>query len=888
MSDPKDLNKYPYPNSGFVPFEFNVKKIDEFVNSTNEHTDNRKDRNALTWFGIEEANRRAREALNYKKVEYVAGNVIDGLLQYIIAPDGNAYQIKPTVSLPFEIGKLWVTDSGFLNQSLWSRSAGVSFSNSGSSDPSINAAVFPSIQTGYASLSSLEQIEIPSNNQLTLSCFVRGLNIDSFADIEIYSFYFNDDGTSAGSGIFPSDRFQVSGGVFKKYERTVTISPNPSYPNRKYARFGWRVIGKLSNNTQVFLEKPSITSLDWGSDKDNFFLMGDIPLRSQLSSTMGTSLIGMPVSGTLADALFYVTPEMFAGGLKEALESVSENLGVVLLSKNMTINIPTDCPDIQTALNKTYTSNQAIGITLNIRAGHQPKAGIKFSYIKRGNYRIVSEDEIVKVSPETLPDDVFMECGYSDAPVWGIKLDMDGKGNRGIHTICSTIQITPSNGVINCFGKDENSAGIYAASGSTVSAPYTKFTGNGRNLHITTVSRADFTGSDCSNAINIGAYVSRGSTLNCSDTKFSNANSGSNSVGLYVLRSWVSAPNGLVTNNCRIGVYSVAGSMVSCHGGTSTGNSFAGYYADGGSIAAASSTAGAPTNAYRVERGGYIAKDGGTGSVSQTENRVTSRGIIYDSEVGSQWVVSGAGFPVPVDSFDSLDRLGFYTNRTVETIGAPTNNLSWAHIFIPISSGSSVSLSMRTGSSQIAYRRESGSIKQPHAFLYHTQNTTIDSNGFLKAASPVVNVYHDRAEPNEDDLVSDVVFTKHGVGHYEITGVPELAREGWYLDTPKDRNGNIYFFIDYFETETGVVIKTYEPDYSEGRVGRGVPVDIKDGRFVSLRFHSDEPSSDECAKELESFYENIDRDGIAPPENADDWIDPKIQYLNDDGKQFFM
>lgn len=111
MSDAKDLNKYPYPSKDYVPFAFNVKKIDEFVNSTDEHTDNRKDRNALTWFGIEEANRRAREALNYKEVEYVAGNKIDGLLQYVIAPDGNAYQVLPTTALPYELTGDWATDS---------------------------------------------------------------------------------------------------------------------------------------------------------------------------------------------------------------------------------------------------------------------------------------------------------------------------------------------------------------------------------------------------------------------------------------------------------------------------------------------------------------------------------------------------------------------------------------------------------------------------------------------------------------------------------------------------------------------------------------------------------------------------------------------------------
>jgi len=32
------------------------------------------------------------------------------------------------------------------------------------------------------------------------------------------------------------------------------------------------------------------------------------------------------------------------------------------------------------------------------------------------------------------------------------------------------------------------------------------------------------------------------------------------------------------------------------------------------------------------------------------------------------------------------------------------------------------------------------------------------------------------------------------------------------------------------------VIKTYKPDYSTGKAENGEPMDIIDGRFVSLRF----------------------------------------------------
>ena len=120
--------------------------------------------------------------------------------------------------------------------------------------------------------------------------------------------------------------------------------------------------------------------------------------------------------------------------------------------------------------------------------------------------------------------------------------------------------------------------------------------------------------------------------------------------------------------------------------------------------------------------------------------------------------------------------------------------------------------------------------------IRHTGNTTVDSNGFIKAASPIVSLYRDRAESNGFAELEKMQFERIATGHYRLTGVPELSRDGWYIETPKDRNGNVYFTLDYVESENTLEILTYTPDYSSGRATNGAPVDIIDGRFVSLRF----------------------------------------------------
>ena len=125
------------------------------------------------------------------------------------------------------------------------------------------------------------------------------------------------------------------------------------------------------------------------------------------------------------------------------------------------------------------------------------------------------------------------------------------------------------------------------------------------------------------------------------------------------------------------------------------------------------------------------------------------------------------------------------------------------------------------------------------AALWNSGNTTVDGSGFIKSASPIVKLYADKIEANDYKEIEDCTFERVDKGHYIIKGAPLLSRDGWYIETLKDRNNNIYFTLDYEELEDGLHIKTYEPDYSTGRATNGSPVDINEGRFVTLRFEED-------------------------------------------------
>uniref|UniRef100_UPI00214D1CA6 phage tail fiber protein n=1 Tax=Providencia stuartii TaxID=588 RepID=UPI00214D1CA6 len=83
---------------------------------------------------------------------------------------------------------------------------------------------------------------------------------------------------------------------------------------------------------------------------------------------------------------------------------------------------------------------------------------------------------------------------------------------------------------------------------------------------------------------------------------------------------------------------------------------------------------------------------------------------------------------------------------------------------------------------------------------YTDKNTTKDSNGNLKAASPIVKVFADHIELNEE---SEGVEMEHlGVGHYLIKGVLGFNADGaWGINNgfviPQDHNGKNMVLIDY-------------------------------------------------------------------------------------------
>lgn len=137
------------------------------------------------------------------------------------------------------------------------------------------------------------------------------------------------------------------------------------------------------------------------------------------------------------------------------------------------------------------------------------------------------------------------------------------------------------------------------------------------------------------------------------------------------------------------------------------------------------------------------------------------------------------------------------------------------------------------------------------AIKFRTElNTTVDANGFIKAASPIVKIFRDGSyETNEES--EGVAVTHINTGEYLIAGCTGLnADAAWGgidggFEIPVDRNKLARIWLDYEVNADGsVLVKTYHrthpeaPEFARNEINgltNGEPVDIPADSFVSVR-----------------------------------------------------
>ncbi|KMV71937.1 hypothetical protein AI28_07100 [bacteria symbiont BFo1 of Frankliniella occidentalis] len=145
--------------------------------------------------------------------------------------------------------------------------------------------------------------------------------------------------------------------------------------------------------------------------------------------------------------------------------------------------------------------------------------------------------------------------------------------------------------------------------------------------------------------------------------------------------------------------------------------------------------------------------------------------------------------------------------------------------------------------------------------LWGTANTTVDTNNFIKRASPIARLTNDVSQMQPDFAVDEqhivaglvsvnaeaegVSAEKSAVGVYLVKGAVGLADEGWTLEVPQDINGNRLCFVELDTDKEGVItVSVFKRRFDVGSamIVAGEPMDIPEGRWIDLRLQMPEDS----------------------------------------------
>lgn len=150
----------------------------------------------------------------------------------------------------------------------------------------------------------------------------------------------------------------------------------------------------------------------------------------------------------------------------------------------------------------------------------------------------------------------------------------------------------------------------------------------------------------------------------------------------------------------------------------------------------------------------------------------------------------------------------------------------------------------------LCWRSVFGNTASGWVYALDSRNTTVDANGFIKKASPVIKLYGDGVyEVNSESEGCKVSRTR--VGEYLIEGCMGLnADAAWGgidggVEIPVDRNKQPRIWLDYEVNPDGsVLVKTYHrtnpgaPKFARNEregFAEGDPIDIPADQFVSVR-----------------------------------------------------
>ncbi|ELJ6238251.1 phage tail protein [Enterobacter hormaechei] len=277
------------------------------------------------------------------------------------------------------------------------------------------------------------------------------------------------------------------------------------------------------------------------------------------------------------------------------------------------------------------------------------------------------------------------------------------------------------------------------------------------------------------------------------------------------------------------------------------------------------------TTALSIAQGGTGAKTAegsrtnlGLGS-SATRNSLDSE-IVTNSDTSQIPTLKalGLGYSRHIDNFSNTNMLGFgrFTSQTVNN----PENTHGVGVQLQYDAGPSTSWFVWTIDGQ-AYIQTSHVQGTTYLWkkVYTTANTTVASDGSIKAASPVARIVTSRDVCQRADIAEDgfswcgcgtanaeaegIIISRLDVGVYMLTGSAGLASSGWQLLPPMDPGGmGELGVVEAEQTESGgLTIRLFKRKYmlnDEGEIvkTKGAAMDVPSNSWIDVRLDMPENS----------------------------------------------
>lgn len=274
-------------------------------------------------------------------------------------------------------------------------------------------------------------------------------------------------------------------------------------------------------------------------------------------------------------------------------------------------------------------------------------------------------------------------------------------------------------------------------------------------------------------------------------------------------------------------------------------------------------------NAVMKNNGVVPVSEGGTGASTE----VGARSILYaaSGQYGFGAIEGWQTFNRTLSGSTLPSRPGvYYANSSTwasSDFGAVLVFSNGGDDRLPSATGSWINILELGNDGNIYYKMDINGTVSSWFKQYSDKNTTIDGNGNLKPASPIVKIFGNGAVELNDES-EGVTVTHVSTGVYLLSGVTGLNADPLWggvdggVVIPKDINNQPLIWADYsVEPDGDILLRTYHrthhnaPEFARNLIGiknkdgsftetvkDGEPVDIPVGRWVDVRVQMPEGS----------------------------------------------